>query len=284
VAKSLVGESIPAGMLSKTFVVTLNGDTAVEANESFFVTLTAASGATLLDNQAIGTITNDDGPTLAIGNANLVEGDAGTSSLVVTVSLSQVAAVPVTYDIATANSSAMAPTDYVARSLAGETIPAGMLSKTFAVDVNGDTTVEPNEVLLVNLLAATGASIADNQATGLVYNNDGPTLSVGDAVTTEGDAGTQTLTFTVSLSQVAAVPVTYTIGTSNFTATAGSDYVASTLAGQTIPAGQLSKTFEVTVNGDTTVEAHEAFFVTLSAVTGASVLDSQAAGSISNDD
>jgi hypothetical protein len=54
------GFSIPAGHLSKTFTVTINGDTAVEANETFFVWLSSAVGATLQDGQGIGTITNDD--------------------------------------------------------------------------------------------------------------------------------------------------------------------------------------------------------------------------------
>jgi hypothetical protein len=40
--------------------VTINGDTTVENDETFFVWLSSASGATLMDGQGIGTITNDD--------------------------------------------------------------------------------------------------------------------------------------------------------------------------------------------------------------------------------
>ena len=47
--------------------------------------------------------------------------------------LSTAAAGSVTYSIATSNGSAAAGSDYVARNLSGETIPAGRTSRTFAV-------------------------------------------------------------------------------------------------------------------------------------------------------
>jgi Ca-dependent carbohydrate-binding module xylan-binding/Calx-beta domain len=47
---------------TKTISVTIDGDTKVEANETFNVVLSnATSGATISDNQGVGTITNDDG-------------------------------------------------------------------------------------------------------------------------------------------------------------------------------------------------------------------------------
>ncbi len=48
--------------------MTINGDTAVEANETFFVNLTnPTNGGTIVDNQGLGTITNDDGaPTPSV--------------------------------------------------------------------------------------------------------------------------------------------------------------------------------------------------------------------------
>ena len=47
---------------TKTISVTINGDTKVEANETFNVVLSnATNGATISDSQGVGTITNDDG-------------------------------------------------------------------------------------------------------------------------------------------------------------------------------------------------------------------------------
>ncbi|HEV2837162.1 MAG TPA: Calx-beta domain-containing protein, partial [Pyrinomonadaceae bacterium] len=90
-------------------------------------------------------------------------------------------------------------------------------------------------------------------------------ISVGDATVTEGNSGTVTASFTVSLSAPApAGGVTFDIATQNNTATtADNDYVAKTLLAQTIPSGQTSYTFDVTVNGDATFEPNEIFFVNL---------------------
>ncbi len=49
-----------AGETSKTVHVDIGGDTASEANETFTVTLSNASGATIADATAVGTIVNDD--------------------------------------------------------------------------------------------------------------------------------------------------------------------------------------------------------------------------------
>jgi serine protease len=281
-------QTIPMGQLSRTVTVPILGDTSVEASEVFYVRLTSSSGAPAFDRQGSGLIINDDGPTLSIGDLSTTEGNSGTKTVTYTVQLSQPAAVPVTYTIATANgpgaTGAQAGTDYVAKSLVGETIPAGQLSKTFSVTLNGDTTVEPNELVYVNLSNATGASILDAQANVFVVNDDGPTLSIGDASISEGNSGTKTLTFTISLSQASASPVFYNLATGNGSATAGSDYVAAAATGQMIPAGMLSKTFAVTINGDSTTEGNEQFVVTLTGSSGATIADAGAVGTITNDD
>jgi hypothetical protein len=54
---------------TQTIAVTINGDTKVEANETFNVVLSnATNGATISDNQGVGTITNDDsaGPAVPV--------------------------------------------------------------------------------------------------------------------------------------------------------------------------------------------------------------------------
>ena len=52
--------NIPAGQTSTTIVVQVNGDTEEETNETFFVNLTSATNANILDGQGTGTILNDD--------------------------------------------------------------------------------------------------------------------------------------------------------------------------------------------------------------------------------
>ena len=81
--------------------------------------------------------------------------------------------------------------------------------------------------------------------------------------------------------------MTFDIATADSTATtAGNDYVASSLTGQSIPEGSATYTFDVTVNGDTTPEPDETFFVNVTNVSGlgVTVADGQGRGTIANDD
>ena len=76
------------GQASAVIRVRVAGDTQVEGNETFTVTLTDGGEADLgADVQATGTIVNDDSQPgmLAIGNVSLAEGDAGTTALTFTV-------------------------------------------------------------------------------------------------------------------------------------------------------------------------------------------------------
>jgi hypothetical protein len=65
----------PAGQTSKTIVVAVRGDTAVEPNETFFVNLGNPAGAILADAQGRGKITTDDGGTrpTVIGDVSVTE-------------------------------------------------------------------------------------------------------------------------------------------------------------------------------------------------------------------
>ncbi len=112
-----------------------------------------------------------------------------------------------------------------------------------------------------------------------------PALSLNDIAASEGNSGTTTFTFTVALSMPApAGGVTFDIATANGTATAGSDYVAKSLTGQTIPTGATTSTFDVTVNGDATLEPNETFSVNVTNLAGATISDASGLGTITNDD
>ncbi len=115
------------------------------------------------------------------------------------------------------------------------------------------------------------------------------TLNINDVAQAEGDTGTSTFNFTVSLTggTAPAGGVTFTVNTADGTtnpATAPSDYVAIVNGSGSIAAGGTSTTVSVTVNGDTTQEPNETFFVNLTNVTGAAAGDTQGLGTITNDD
>ena len=110
-----------------------------------------------------------------------------------------------------------------------------------------------------------------------------PALSIGDASVDEGDTGSATLDFTVTLDSAATETVTVEWATSDGTATAGTDYTAGdgTL---TFNAGDSSKTVSVTVAGDNVDEPNETITVTLSNPSGATIGDGAATGTITDDD
>lgn len=109
-------------------------------------------------------------------------------------------------------------------------------------------------------------------------------FSVGDTSVTEGDAGTIDLTFTVTRDNGSTGAVSVAYATADGTATAGSDY-AATSGTLNFADGETSKTVTVTVNADTVAEAHETVFLNLSGATGgATIADAQATGTILDDD
>jgi chitinase len=280
----LTAFTIPAGQQAATVGVTINGDTVIEANETVQVYLSSVVGATLLDGQGLGTIVNDDVAGLRIYDTSVSEGNSGTKVMTFNVILSQAQATPVTFSARTQGGTAVADADFASLAPTTYTIPSGQILATIDVTVKGDTTFEANEALLVNLSAATGATLLDGQGIGTITNDDAVGLRIGDASISEGNSGTKVMTFTATLAQTVANPVTFSARTQSGTAAAGSDFVAFGPATFTIPAGQLTTTVDVVVNGDTTVEADETFMVNLSAAAGATLLDGQGVGTLRNDD
>ena len=113
-------------------------------------------------------------------------------------------------------------------------------------------------------------------------------VAVDDVEAAEGDSGTTTFSFTISLTQPApAGGVSFDIATADDSATAaGLDYTPASASGVTIAQGSSSTTFDVDVIGDVDGEINERFLVVLDNVSGAGaqVLDGQGDGIIVNDD
>jgi chitinase len=154
------------------------------------------------------------------------------------------------------------------------------------VPVKGDTLDEPDETFTVALSGATNATIADATGTGTINDDDASsvTVAVSDVSLTEGDAGTNNATFTVSLNQAATSTVTVDAATANGSATAPADYTALPATTLTFLPGQTSKTIDVAVKGDTLDEPDETFTVVLSAPSNATIADPSGTGTISDDD
>jgi large repetitive protein len=269
----------------------VNGDTLAEGNETFVVKLSNAVGAVIADNQAMGTIIDEEGMITAyIGDVAVLEGMSGTTTASFNVRLSSPPGVGqnVSVKYATANGTATSGSDYVAVPITTLPFGVGESSKTVTVAINGDMAAEGNETFLVKLSDAVGVVLADKSATGTILNDEGSqglsstTLYVSDAAVLEGTSGTTTASFTVSVSSAPApgqsVTVKYTTG--NGSAASGSDYMSVPLTTLTFAAGEWVKTVVVTVNGDTLAEGNETFVVKLSNAVGAVIADNQAMGTI----
>ena len=110
-----------------------------------------------------------------------------------------------------------------------------------------------------------------------------PVLSIADASLTEGNSGTRTLSFAVTLANATGAPVSVDFATAPGTATSPSDFTATggtlNFAGATT-----TQVVEVAIVGDTVVEPDESFTVALANASGALIADASATGSIRNDD
>jgi len=282
----------PNDPLTQQVTVTVNGDLITEADETYFLNLSAPVGVTFVDGQGLGTIENDDdAPAISINDVSVTEGDAGTVLATFTVSLTNASKQVITVDYETADGTASAPNgDYVAVTPA-QTVtfnPGDPLSQAVSITVNGDTITEADETFFVNLTNGSNATIADVQGQGTIENDDdAPAISINDVSVTESDAGTVLATFTVSLTNASKQVVTVDYETADGTASASNgDYVAVSPA-QTVtfnPGDPLTQAVSITVNGDTITEADETFFVNLTNGANATIADVQGQGTIENDD
>ena len=109
------------------------------------------------------------------------------------------------------------------------------------------------------------------------------TIQITDASLTEGNSGTKNFDFTVSLSNPSSQTVTVNYATADNSAVAPGDYTAKT-GTLTFAPGETTKPVSVSVNGDTTWELNEEFWVLLSGATNAVIVDNKGIGTVLNDD
>lgn len=224
------------------------------------------------------------GPSIAINDVTVMEGNAGTVAATFTVTLSAASTETITVAYATGYGTATAGSDYQAAS-GTLTFAPGETCKTITVLVNGDRLAEPNETFFVNLSPPTNASIAKGQGVGTILDDE-PRISISDVTKAEGRKNHTTLfTFTVTLSAAYDQAVTISYQTTNGTATTGDgDYVAKTGTLSFVP-GETTKTITIEVKGDSKKEADETFYLDLFGNSGNSLITkNRGVGTILNDD
>lgn len=211
----------------------------------------------------------------ASSNAAVIE---GTNS-VFTVNKTGSTSSSCTVNYYTDDGTAVAPGDYTAKPTTALTFTSAQTAKTVSVTTADDAIVESAETFTLNLESPSdGSAIGTGTATATLNDNDStPTCSgvsftiASNAAVTEGTNSVFTITKTGSTSNSCSV----NYATANGTATAGSDYTA-TSGTLTFTSAQTAKTVSVVTEDDTTVESAETLAMSLNSPTGGSTLGTPA--------
>jgi hypothetical protein len=299
-----VGNVWPSGRLTfaigdveKDIAIEIRGDTTVEQDEDFIVTLsTPTSGLIIGVATIVGKIINDDAAASIVAtNARAAEGNSGNTVFTFTLTL--------TGDTSLMHSVAYAVTGTGANpanadDFTGSVLPSGVVtfaigetSKTVTINVAGDTVVEPDEGFLVTLSnPSAGLVVGTASATGTIQNDD-PVVSIAAAAAVKAEGNSGTTPFTFTLTQTGDTSVAHSVAYA-VTGSSANPANAADFAGGVLPSGVVSfaigettKTVTINIAGDATVEQDNGFTVTLSnPSTGLAVGTASAGGTILNDD
>ena len=276
-----------AGETTKNVVIQLNGDAIDEFDETVLLTLsdfnaTGESAGSL--SATVLTITDDDlPPSISVADATVAEGNTQFQVRSYTVTLSTVSGKPIVVDLVSSPGTATASVDYTALTSI-VTIPAGATSQSVFFQVVGDTIYEDDETFTVSVSNPRNVTVDRGTATITIQNDDPvPAITIHDVTLAETNNGTRSFNFFVTLSNASSKPVSVQFSTADGSAQAGSDYGAISETITLIP-GFTVRIVSVLVNGDPVVEGDENFFVNLTNPIDATLVDSQAVGTILNDD
>lgn len=294
VAASLPNGTInfAAGETTKTIIIDVTGDGDDEPNENFTVTLSNVVGASLGTSSGIGTILNDDSPTVSImaAHASRLEGNSGSTPFTFTVTrTSGVGTASVNYAVTGSGSNAANSTDFGGSFPSGTiSFAAGETTKTLTINVNGDSSVESDEGFTVTLSNAIGATLGTSTATGTIESDDASlAISTLNSSQSEGNSGSTPFTFNVTRTggTSGTAGVNYAVSANGSNPANAADFGGSFPIGTVnFAAGETVKTITINVSGDTVYEENEGFKVTLSNAVGATISSSSKTGTISNDD
>jgi hypothetical protein len=263
------------GETTKNIPIQINGDDVDEISETFVVSLTNPTNATIGTAQNTVTIGDDDGPTISINSISVNEGNTGVTTATFTITLSAASVQDVLVNLATASGTATGGLDYQQVFSGTVFIPAGQTSTTVNLRVFGDFQIEPDETFTVLLQFPNNATIAPPAQGGtgtctIVNDDSNGKLQFGSATITTTE-GVGNLVVQVNRVNGSTGTITIDYATSNGTATSGSDYTA-TSGTLTFNQGEIAKAITIPITNDGAEENDETFSLTLSNPTGSATL------------
>ena len=164
------------------------------------------------------------------------------------------------------------------------------LSQDITVTTNGDTVIEPDEIVTVTLSSPTPPALLIKAIGASSFVDDDSQISIGSGVTqSEGNSGSTAFDFGLTrIGDISgAASVDFAVTGSGGNPANAADFTGGTLPNGTANfiAGSPIATLTINVNGDVTIESNETFTVTLSNPSGGATLGtSTAIGTINNDD
>ncbi|MBD0370785.1 MAG: DUF11 domain-containing protein [Pyrinomonadaceae bacterium] len=164
------------GETSKTINVPIANDTTDEPDQTINLTLSQVGGTGQLGtpSTAVLTIIDDDNPpTISVDDIGTSEGNGGFKIFTLGISLSAPSEFVVKVDLATADGTATAGSDYHAIS-STITINPGEQGQLVTLIIIADEVNEPDEDFFVNLSNPQNATISDAQAKVTIFNDDTP--------------------------------------------------------------------------------------------------------------
>ena len=282
------------GSVRQTITIPITNDTFSENSETFSVNLSSpSSNATIgSPSSAVVTIIDDDSGTSTIqfSAANYFANESA-GSVAITVVRSGGSQLAASANYATTNGSAQAGSDYTG-TFGTVAFAPGETQKTINVAISDDALIEGDETFKITLSnPSVGAMLGSpSSATITIVDNDGGGNIVQfnpRAYTVKETPGNSTVTLSVTATRFGDPNTTISVNyaTSNGTATAGQDYVATSGTIVFSP-GETQKFISITILDDNLIENSENFFVALTGATNASIgsAASQATVTIADDD
>jgi uncharacterized delta-60 repeat protein len=235
-------------------------------------------------------------PDVSISVSPSSAAEDGATNLVYTFSRTGSTTAPLTVNFSVGGT-AIFGTDYsqsgaatFSSSTGTVTFGVGNSTATVTVDPTVDSTVEPDETVILTLTSGTGYNVGSpNSATGTITNDD-TAVSVAVSPLSVAEDGPTNLVYTFSRAGNISTPLTVNFSVSG-TATFNTDYSQSGAATFTSSSGTVSfgagNSAAVTVDptADGTVEPDETVILNVTSGTGYTIASPSAAtGTITNDD
>jgi len=227
--------TFPPGVTNQLIRVAVLDDSVDEEIEQLILRLSNPVGAEIDNNfnPAFAQILDDDPPpVVSINDMSLVEGDAGNTNAVFTVTLSTPSERFSSVSAFSAAGTAAVGSDFTSISVTVP-FPPGATSGTVSVPVRGNTVNEPDETFVVVLNSPVNATLGRAQGTGMILNDDavpGRLDHFGFSAVPSPQIATRPIALVVTALDAFNIPVTNFTGPIAVSSTARTSMVATAVS------------------------------------------------------